>query len=219
MRMRLEAGRIRPQVRQHLSCGLQNLCCEFESYCPCHSSLVRSAATGSYFFVQLTDNTSHLLQRVAEEMDVDIVGNRHIGMSEQFWQNLNIAASLLAVGREGVPEHMLAQIGNIGLSTRQLDLVSHDLVRQRTTVFTLENIAVSVLRFGAETFEERIRIGAQWDRAVARKRLRAILNLHSAVIGDANQCLANVDCPPFPANVIPCQCQAFAHPQACFKHQ
>ena len=82
------------------------------------------------------------------------------------------------------------------------------------TLFTPDTFAPM-----AETFKERIRIGAQWDRAVARKRLRAILNLHSAVIGDANQCLANVDCPPFPANVIPCQCQAFAHPQACFKHQ
>ena len=46
--------------------------------------LVRSAAIGSYFFVQLADNTSHLLQRVTEEMDVDIVGNCHIGMFEQF---------------------------------------------------------------------------------------------------------------------------------------
>ena len=35
-------------------------------------------------FMQSADNRTHFFKRISEEMDVNVVGHRHIRMSEQF---------------------------------------------------------------------------------------------------------------------------------------
>ena len=135
--------------------GLQNLCCEFESYCPCLSSLHKSR--GDFLFmlydeVKLTKrdptailillkrfhvltiilpsskHRSQLLQFITKQMYIDIVSDRHVRMAKQFRQLLDIAPSLIAIACKSMSEHMLTVIWNPSLTARFLGPPSKSFV-------------------------------------------------------------------------------------------
>ena len=70
------------------------------------------------------DDLSYFFKCIAVEVNVNIVRYGHIGVSEQFWQNFNIATSVIAVRGEGMSKHMIALVGDIGPLTSGLQTKS-----------------------------------------------------------------------------------------------
>ena len=84
--------------------------------------------TGFQEAILLTQSLVHLIESIAIQVNVDVVGDIYIGMSEQLGKNLDVHALVIAVCSERMPKDMFASVLNPCIAARALRLPSQSLV-------------------------------------------------------------------------------------------
>ena len=71
-------------------------------------------------------------------MNIDVIRDIYIGMSEQLGKNLDVHALVIAIRCESMPKDMFASVLNPCIAARALRLPSQSLVRQTLPVVSHE---------------------------------------------------------------------------------
>ena len=174
------------------------------------------------FLCSLANDLSHFFKSISVQVDVDVVRYGHIGVSKQFWQNLNIASSVVPVRSEGVSECMYAPIINVRLLASLLHCPSNGEIWDRHIWIaqTWEDIWAVRVPILSNSLQNIHRCIGKWDSPVAGFTFRGILYKRDPFLRrQVYECPVDSDCFLPPQNIIPLKTLCFPVSQAEFQHE
>ena len=129
------------------------------------SQIQHNADSSDSAFLFSHQRLVHLIKSISIQMNIDVVRDVHIGMSEQSGKDLHVDSFVIAVRRKSVSEHMLSSVRNVSGFAQTPCLPSESLVREPLPIVTHEN--PFVFRVSRQHFQERNSFRRQWDCSVA----------------------------------------------------